>query len=217
MGKPHRPRPTMINDPSAQRLIANRQLNKAIETLHGIVTGVIADGHLHDMEIRLLQTWLTDNADAAAVWPGSLVFPQINAVLADGIVTAEERAHLLSVLQAMAHTDFSATGSATAEPTTLPVNDAAPVTHEGRAFCLTGEFWYGTRRKCEDLVALKGGQALDNVTKKLHYLVIGTNVSPAWAHTTYGRKIERAIELQQQGHPIQIVTERHWLKAVGIE
>lgn len=207
----------MIESLPAQRLLANRNLNKAIETLHGLVTGVVADGHLHDLEIRLLRTWLNDNADAASVWPGSVVAQQVSAVLDDGIITAEERDHLLSVLQTMSLTDFAATGSATAEPTMMPVDDTVRVTHEGNAFCLTGEFWYGTRRRCEELVVLNGGEPLSNVSKKIQYLVIGTNVSPAWAHTSYGRKIERAIELQKEGHPIHIVTERHWLKSVGVE
>lgn len=31
----------------------------------------------------------------------------------------------------------------------------------------------------------------------------------------YGRKIEQALELQQSGHPIRIISERRWLAALS--
>jgi len=39
-------------------------------------------------------------------------------------------------------------------------------------------------------------------------------VAPDWAHTSYGRKIESAVALQQEGHSIAIISERRWLAAL---
>jgi hypothetical protein len=46
-----------------------------------------------------------------------------------------------------------------------------------------------------------------SVVMKLDYLVIGAQSSPAWAYSTYGRKIERAIELRDRGIDIIILHE----------
>jgi hypothetical protein len=41
-------------------------------------------------------------------------------------------------------------------------------------------------------------------------LVVGTIRSRDWLHSTHGRKIEHAVELAGQNHPIAIVSEEHW-------
>jgi hypothetical protein len=40
--------------------------------------------------------------------------------------------------------------------------------------------------------------------------VIGVFASRDWYHTNYGRKIERAVELRAEGHPITNLSEEHW-------
>jgi hypothetical protein len=55
----------------------------------------------------------------------------------------------------------------------------------------------------------------DNVSKKVDILVIGTRVAPDWAHTSFGRKIQRAVELQEEGHAIEIISEKRMMEAVS--
>jgi NAD-dependent DNA ligase len=74
--------------------------------------------------------------------------------------------------------------------------------------CFTGEFLYGTRAACERLVLKVGAMCSDSVSRKIDILVIGTRVSPDWVHTSFGRKIQRAVELQDEGHAIEIISER---------
>jgi hypothetical protein len=40
-------------------------------------------------------------------------------------------------------------------------------------------------------------------------------VSPHWRQTSYGNKIERAVQLQEEGCAIEIISERRWLEALG--
>lgn len=205
----------MIQDPIAQALLRKRQLNKSMEMLLGLITGIVADGHLHDLEIKLLNAWLADHEDVAAVWPGSVVAQLVTSILADGVITEVEREHLTNNLTQLAVTDFAQTGSISPEVITLPLDEHCPVLLRDANVCLTGEFLFGTRAKCEEIAGHAGATAHGTVTKKIAYLVIGTNVSPHWAHTSYGRKIEQAIELQQAGHPIRIISERRWLAALS--
>lgn len=199
---------------SAHAAIAKRNHNKSIELLLGLVTGIVVDSQLHDLEVKFLREWLTQHAEVASTWPGSVIAKAIEDTLADGIISDAERTHLLQVLQQMVVSDFSVTGSAAAEVLKLPINDGIAVDLRDCNVCHTGEFLYGTRTKCEQLTTLAGGFPVSTVTKKVAYLVVGTNVSPDWAHTSYGRKIEQAIELQSNGHGIYIVSERKWLETL---
>lgn len=193
-----------------------RNLTKASELLLGLVTGIAADAQLHDMEIQLLSTWLASNNDVTAHWPGSVISLAVQEVLADGVITNAERDHLLTVLQKVAVTDFASTGSATPDVLQLPLNDQATVSLSNSVVCLTGEFIYGTRDKCHRASAEAGALLADTVTRKLQYLVVGTNVSPHWANTSYGRKIQKAVELQQAGLPVCIISEQRWASALAL-
>lgn len=199
----------------AAMAMRKRDITKASEQLLGLVTGIVADQSLHDLEIKLLSNWLANAADIHTVWPGSVLAQKVNEILADGIVTDAERVHLMSVLQQFAVTDFANTGSAAPEVLQLPINDSAPVQLPRATVCLTGEFIYGTRDACQRRTAAAGADLLNTVTRKLHYLVVGTNVSPHWANTSYGRKIQKAVELQAIGVPVAIISERRWLQALS--
>lgn len=204
----------MITDPAALRVLQRRQLSRSVEVLLGMVTGILADSQLHDLEVKLLRSWLADNPEIASTWPGCSVAKAIELVLADGVISDAERAHLLEVLQQLAISDFSETGSAGAEVIGLPYDDEAPLVLRGVGVCHTGEFLHGTRAACERLTESVGGIPQSTVTRKTTFLVVGTNVSPNWAQTSYGRKIEQAMQLKTQGTSIYIVPERHWLAAM---
>lgn len=196
-------------------VLANRALTRASQVLTGIVTGIVADGHLHDLEIQMLSTWLSENSEVAGVWPGSAIALQLQMVLADGVITSDEREHLLRELRALVGCDFDETGSVSPGTDGLPYDHECEVLLRDVGVCLTGEFLYGTRAACERLTEQVGGLPMSSVNKKTAFLVVGTHVSPAWVNTSYGRKIMRAMELRDQGHNILIVPERRWLVACG--
>lgn len=188
-------------------------LTRASQVLLGLIMGIVADGQLHDMEVQMLNTWLSENSDVASLWPGSAIATALRTALADGHITQAERDHLLAQLQAIVGTDFSETGSTTPTVAALPYDTDTALHIAGSGICHTGEFLYGTRAACERLTEQAGGIALGTVTKKVNYLVIGTHVSPHWVNTSYGRKIEQAMQLKDAGHGILIVSEEHWLDA----
>ncbi len=204
-----------MNTEAAAGAAAHRhRLNRAIEQLLGIASGILADGQLHDQEVTFLSTWLSAHSEVADQWPGSAVAKAVRDTLADGLITPAERDHLVTVLQALCGSEFALDGSATPLVTDLPIDDQVTVQLMNAGVCHTGEFLYGTRAAVERATLRAGGMPADTVTKRVEYLVVGTRVSPDWAHTTYGRKIQRAVALQDSGHAIEIISEQRWLKAL---
>ena len=194
--------------------VAKHHTNRAIEHLIGIVTGMIADGALNDLEIKMLSTWLSTHPQATADFPGSVIARAVSDALEDGVITETERAHLLKMLSDLASTDFSVTGSVSPEVTSLPIEDCVSIDFRDSMVCFTGEFLYGTRAACERLVLKLGAMCSDNVSKKVDILVVGTRVAPDWAHTSFGRKIQRAVDLQENGHAIEIISEKRMMEAL---
>jgi len=88
------------------------------------------------------------------------------------------------------------------------------VEFEGKTFCLTGRFVFGSNLDCEETIAELGGSVVPAPGKDTDYLVIGELCSPDWVHTSFGRSIERAIELRTQGHTLGIISEEHWVNAM---
>ena len=192
------------------------KLRKSCESLLGICTGLIADDQLNGQEVRFLELWLRDNQDISTLWPGNVVAQRINDVLADGVITEEELEHLKSTLKELVGGTIQDTGAIGGLSTRLPIDDyrASPLDFNDTTFCFTGNFLFGTRAACQRAVEKRGARAADGVRKDLKYLVIGTMVSPDWANTSHGRKIEKAVEYQSSGCPILIISEAHWLKHI---
>lgn len=195
--------------------IEHRLLTKAVQTLIGICAGITADGAIHEREVQYLSTWLTEHPDVASTWPGSEVATRVKAIMADGIVTADEKADLLETLQHLTGNLFTNTGAAVPEGPVLPIDSDPSIFFRNMTFCFTGRFLYGTRANCERAVLGLGATAVDTISKNLNYLVIGTLIEPQWANTTYGRKIEKAVAYQSTGCDLVIISERQWSAAIA--
>lgn len=140
-------------------------LTKACQVLTGIITGILADGQLHDKEILLLSTWLRANAEVTEAWPGSAIARLMHEALADGSISEEERQHLLTELQAIIGNDFCESGAVDAEVSNLPFDPAAHL-EPGMRVCFTGVFVYGTRSACEKLACKQGLEPMSGVSKR---------------------------------------------------
>lgn len=199
---------------SINRSLDNRALSRASQTLTGIVTGIVADGQLHDMEIQMLSAWISSNQEVAGTWPGSAIAELVREVLADGHISEDERLHLLTSLQELVGNDFSETGSVSTTVAALPFDTEGVAFIPGQRVCFTGEFLFGTRSACEKLSAKAGLESAASVSRRLHALIVGSHISPDWINTSYGLKIAKAMDLRRDGHSILIVHEREWIEAL---
>ena len=188
------------------------EMKQTCAALVGIVQGVLADGELHDKEISYLNSWLAQAESVSLIWPGSVIHSQIKRSLADGVITSDERQHLVATLEALLGGALD-TLAEMPKVTMLALDEVTTIEHQDRSFCFTGDFVFGPRGACEKAVLVRGGN-IANVTKKLHYLVVGGLGSSEWKHGVFGTKIEKAMELRQSGLPIRIVHEDVWTEAL---
>lgn len=198
----------------ALRAIKVQQIKKATEHLLGICNGLIADSRIEPSEVYFLQTWLADNAELRDEWPGSAIAHRIDNILDDGMITQAECIELLDTLRSIVSTDFTDTGSAAPNCPAVPIEDDPSIFFRDMVFCFTGRFTWGSRATCERMTLALHATVVDNVTQRLDYLVVGSLIEPQWAHTTFGRKIQKALSYKEDGHDITIISERQWIAAI---
>ena len=192
----------------------NRVQDRLIDELIGICRGVIADDKVDEQEAIFLGQWIENHREIADKWPVSVLYARISEMLLDGVLSTSEQKELLLTLKQL--TGARSGLQKANRSTSLPLNQPPPlIEYAGRSFCLTGRFVFAPIIECEETISEMGGVIDQSPTRDTHYLVIGELCSPDWVHTTFGRSIERAVELHNQGHPIQIVSEEHWVNSLG--
>ncbi len=206
----------MPADFGMQRLMDSRRQLKCLQTLMGILNGLLCDGHLSDSEILFLKTWLSENREFAGEYPINIVYRKVNEVLIDNTVTDEERQHLTTVLKDISGGNFIETGAALPTHIASVFDDDPHVIFDGNLFVFTGDFTFGTRKECCRAVESRGGFFKDHITLDTNYLVVGDRASPDWIVENFGRKIQKAAEMASSGqYEISIIREVDWVMALS--
>jgi len=175
----------------------------------------MADGVVATEEAAFLGRWLERNRHVRSEWPANVLYERIREMLSDKVLDEEEQRELLDLLSDITGEGESLQYDAPSLSSKLPLTAPPPtIEFEQSEFCLTGRFVFGTRRECEAAVRSRGGVTKSSPTLATRYLVIGHIGSTDWIHSTHGRKIERAIELESRGTGIALVAEEHWIKYV---
>lgn len=185
--------------------------DRLIDELIGISRGVIADGSVDESEAIFIGQWIENHREISDKWPVSVLYVRLTEMLKDGILSLEEKAELLETLK-----DITGESSTYQEPnrsTTLPLDKPFPeVNFNGSTFSLTGRFVFGSTLECEETISELGGFVEKSPNGDTDFLVIGEMGSPDWIHTSFGRSIEKAVEMQSNGHSIKIISEEHWVE-----
>lgn len=203
----------MANFFTRQAAAYRNQLDQSCSELTGIAEGLIADRQLNDAEIDFLNRWIEKHDVISCQWPGDVIHARIKAVLADGVVTEDERAHLIKTLEMLigGHLDRMAESPKVNQ---LALDDVGGLTFQNSLFCLTGDFVFAPRPQCEQAILSRGGLVSGSITKKLNYLVVGGLGSDEWKHGSFGTKIAKAMEYKRAGVPILIVHEDVWASSL---
>jgi NAD-dependent DNA ligase len=191
---------------------------RSADALVGLAAGISADGMINQQEAEFLENWISSNLVHLDDPVVNLLYRRLLDMLADGVLDVEEASELLGMLRSFTGLDAGKpkpSDNTYTTPNDLPLCHPAPnLAWNGQLFVFTGVMAYGPRKECETLVINRGGRIGPGVSKKIHYLVIGSIGNDQWLHSTYGTKIKKAVELREAGAPIAIVSEAHWQSAI---
>jgi hypothetical protein len=211
----------MSSDPHGQpfniRFNRARRAERDLSEFLGLAKGLLADGEISLAETDAITKWIINHSDAIEQWPLNRLAARLNSIYADGGVDDEERADLAELLSSIVGGDAGIIVGEDAA-TTLPIDDPPPEFNwQGTIFVFTGKFAFGTRKDCQRKVIQLGGTCEDNITMRTDYVIIGTFGSRDWVHTSFGRKIQKAIEYRAAGGKPFIVAEDHWSGCVDCD
>ena len=133
-------------------------------------------------------------------------------MLKDNVLDKEESKELLETLKKFTGSDFEL--GELSKASSLPIDQPEPeIVFNNFNFCFTGTFAYGTRKDCKAATENAGGNEV-KLTNKTDFLVIGSYATDSWKHSSYGRKIEKAMLMKGKGHSIKIVSEENWASSL---
>lgn len=200
-----------LADSGAFDAAATRQ---PLAELLGIARGLLADRELSDGEIRFLGGWLEQHYRVASSFPGNVIHDRIKSVLEDGVITEEERSHLVDTL-GMLIDDRLENLAEQVDLTELWFDEVGLIEFDRTRFCLTGNFVYGPKEICKSAIEQRGGVVTSSVGNGPEFLVVGALGVDEWREGGLGREIEAAMRLRAQGKPVRIIPEDCWVAHLG--
>lgn len=188
-----------------------------LQRLQAILAGISADRAITKNELDGLTDWLAEHEHLKTCYPYDEVDSLITSVMSDQKIDAQEHADLLEFFSEF--TTVKPKGNEPSDKSTYTIKGicaASPVINfQESVFCFTGEARNMTRDELSSLVTARGGQVVKGVSRKINYLVVGSDGNPCWMYACYGLKIEKAMNLRKDGHAIVIVHENDFLDAVA--
>lgn len=195
----------------------NEIKDRNIDELIGISRGLLADNEINESEAKFLLQWIESHfhQEELQEYPINTIYDRLKSVLSDNILDDQEAKEIKELLLSFTG-DKPITDQVKSMSSTLPLCDPLPdVVFEDCTFCLTGAFTIGTRSQCENIIKDLGGDTKKAPTLKTDYLVIGILGNDDWIHSSYGRKIEQAVDLRDKKQTgIKIITEEHFIKFI---
>lgn len=185
-------------------------MKQSLGELLGIARGLLADEQLTNEEIHFLHDWLEERHRIASSFPGNVIQERVREVLEDGVITEEERSHLVATLNLLIEDRLEELAEQV-DLTELWFDEAGLIEFKSARFCLTGNFVYGPLDICKTAIEKKGGVVLPSVTDKAQFLVVGALGVDEWRDGGLGVEIEAAMRLRARGQAIKIIPEDCWV------
>ena len=195
-----------------------------LQILNGILHGIMADGELLDSEIYSLANWLENNQHLSTYFPYDKIVNILSEVLEDSKIDEEERLLLKSYFN-----DFIFINNEDIQTQIDSETKEVSSNHSyyskvlkveiiENQFSFTGKSSRNVSRdKIIEIINNHGGKYVDGVSSKTKYLIVGDLGNPAWAFASYGRKIEKAINLNNsKGLEILIIHEADFWKEIDL-
>lgn len=189
--------------------------SRSVDELIGICRGILADGAVNQSEATFLLGWLERHREFVTTFPFSTLYPRVRDALHDGVLDLDEQRDLLEALASTVGGEAAAPNGGNSLSTELPFDDPCPtILYSASLFVVTGVFTYGNRAAVRYAIQKHGGTVRAAVSPKTDYVIVGDVGSRDWLHSSFGRKIQEAMDLRNLGAMISIVPERHWVTSL---
>ena len=165
-----------------------------MQELKSYAASIISDGVVEIEEVTHLSEWISDHPDLIGYYPFDKISALCERIFEDHTISEKEREEMLSLLHQFVN----------------PVSSNCcncNINFSDKVFVLSGDFTCGSKKEVEEKIMEKGGICKSGVTKKTDYLVVGGAGSENWKFGNYGSKVSKALEMQENGHPIVILKE----------
>jgi NAD-dependent DNA ligase len=208
----------MTHDPHGQpfnvRFNRARRAERDLSEFLGLAKGLLADGTIAQAEVELIRIWLSNHESAVEQWPLNRLVQRLDRMYKDKSIDEAERLELAEILSSIVGGKAGIILGEDAS-TQLPLDVPPPAFNwSGSTFVFTGKFAFGTRADCQRQVTRLGAICSSDVTRLTDYLVIGTFGSRDWLHTSFGRKIEKAVDYRESDRRLSIVGEEYWVTCI---
>ena len=169
------------------------EATKSMESLMGLASSIVGDGHVTLAESVSLAEMIENDPNLSCSTVGRKLLAQLGAAIMDGKIDGEEEAAIKASINALL------------DPVSAVSDDMGDI--DGKTYCLTGDFDFGSKDEIEERLASLGGKRSKSVTKSCDYVIVGSNGSARWSFGSYGSKVMKALEWQGKGHDVRIVRE----------
>ncbi len=88
------------------RFTTRSRLEKSVNSLVGLIEGIAIDRLINESELGFLRLWLSEHAELRDRHPFNELIPVVEAAIADGVLTEEERADLLWLCERLCSTEY---------------------------------------------------------------------------------------------------------------
>lgn len=102
-----------MNDHEAYRKFTGKaEFEKAVNSILGLVEGIVIDAKINEKEIGFLQAWLGDHRINSGRHPFNELFPVVEQAVADGVLTEDERSDILWLCKCLTSVEYFNTATA---------------------------------------------------------------------------------------------------------
>jgi hypothetical protein len=183
-----------------------------IQELHGLLEALSFDSILYDVEIDYLENWLNNHQFLQKTYPFDFICNQVYIIKYENCEESVKLETINKLLELGKCFESFKIGSSNSNVDLVEhlnkdifLSPKTEIEFDGKYVCVTGESKEFKRAVIHKNLESKGANILKSVSGKIDYLIICEHKSSCWAFSTYGRKVEKVIELKNNGTNVEIV------------
>ncbi|MBE0450103.1 MAG: hypothetical protein IBX70_04565 [Clostridia bacterium] len=154
-----------------------------VQEFLGIIKSIIHSDDFSSVSIKYLKDWMNRHPELES----ELVYKKIKVKIEQG-------------------DDLRACFNECVDP--VKSADYDTINIDGKLFCMTGNFSFGSKTDVELFIIAHGGKIHPSVTRAVDYVLVGNEGDPGWSYGSYGAKVKKAMEMKEKGYPIKIISEK---------